>query len=100
MFLSEYVDRDPAAELRYFETKVLLPGVRPVRRDVALARIASLPDARSEFASEGVPPFTDTDMKAVLLPCALSWLVRITSALPDAGMVTVTDGPGEPAKSP
>ena len=73
-------------------------GVRPRTSTVALARTGSLPNTRSEFASEGmlegpVLQVASTDMKPAVCPvlpniCA----VRITiAAVPVTG--TVTDGP-------
>jgi hypothetical protein len=91
-------EKVPVPELTlYFAVNVLLPGVSPVTTEVALARTRSLPataSARASKAGSVVAPETAKLMKAVLPP----WLpnaaaVTITSALPEAGMFTVTDGP-------
>jgi hypothetical protein len=83
---------------RYFAVKVVLPGVSPVTKTVALARTSLLFATSSACASVGavdVPAGLATnDMNEALfpvLPCSAA--VTITSALPEAGMVTVTDGP-------
>jgi len=77
------------------------PGVRPEISAVALARTGSLPATRSEFASEAVPlgggvQVAVADMKPAALPVLPSiCAVKITSTLPEAGIVTEeTDGPG------
>ena len=60
MVLAENVEV-PEPTCLYTAVKVLGPGVRPVISTVALARIGSLPNTRSEFASEAaivVAPLT------------------------------------------
>jgi hypothetical protein len=86
------------ADTRYFAVKVVLPGVSPVTKTVALARTSSLPATSSACESVGAVDepagLAANDMKDLLppvLPCCA--LVRITSAFPEVGMVTVTNGP-------
>jgi hypothetical protein len=98
--LFNHVPMPPVA--LYFAVNVLLPAVSPVTRYVALAwalRFAPLPtngtlrafasDAATAVIPETSNPIKD-DCSAVLL---LDWDVRVTSAWPDAGTVTVTAGP-------
>jgi hypothetical protein len=99
MVLTENVEV-PEPTFLYTALKVCDPGVKPVISADALARTGSLPNTRSEFASEapGSLPSTLTDMKPAVCPvlpniCA----VRITNACVPVG--SVTDGPGV-ARSP
>lgn len=100
MFLAENV-AVPAPTILYTAEKVWGPGARPVISDVALARIGSLPNTRSEFASEADAgsPSTATVMKPAVFPvlpnaCA----VRITSTWEP--VVSVTDGPAPVDRGP
>ena len=97
MVLTENVEV-PEPTFLYTAVKVQGPGVKPMTSTVALARTGSLPNTRSEFASEGNADgrraqFASTDMKPAVCPvlpniCA----VRITIACPPVTF-TVTDGP-------
>jgi len=88
----------PRPEVTLYFAKVVLPGVRPVATTVALALDSSLFVTSSACASVGavVVPFglASKDMKAEAWPLLPNMAaVRTTSALPDSGIVTVTDGP-------
>jgi hypothetical protein len=79
---------------RYLAVKVLLPGVKPVIRYVALAWMAPMLLLLREWASLATCPAATKLMYAYWVAdvppiCA----VRITSALPESGMVAVTLGP-------
>lgn len=96
MVLTEKLEM-PEPTFLYTAVNVQGPGVRPRTSTVALARTGSLPNTRSEFASEGMlevgpAQLAWTDMKPAVCPvlpniCA----VRITIAA--APVFTVTDGP-------
>ena len=87
------------ADVLYFAVNVLLPAVRPVTRYVALNCIPSpfFPLQRravASLAARVVFPLTAKAMKLSLSALVLSISdVRVTSALPEAGIVTVTAGP-------
>src|SRR5580765_5028012 len=96
MVLTENVEA-PEPMFLYTAVKVQGPGVKPRTSTVALARTGSLPNTRSELASEGmlegaVAQLAWTDMKPAVCPVLPDICdVRITIA---AGPVfTVTDGP-------
>jgi hypothetical protein len=82
----------------YLAVKVLLPGVNPVITLVALARTRLLHATASARVSEAatvVAPLTAYDMRASAPPTLpKAPAVTITSAFPEAGIVTVTEGPG------
>ena len=85
MVLAENVEV-PEPRFLYTAVKVWDPGVRPVISTVALARTGSLPNTRSEFASEAMFEVVDaqltwTDMKPAVCPVLPSiCAVRITIA--------------------
>ena len=98
MALAENVEV-PEPTFLYTALKVWgIAGFRPVISAVALARTGSLPNTRSEFASEGlleaaVAQLASTDMKPAVCPvlpdiCA----VRITIAA-EPVVTGPTDGP-------
>ena len=95
MFLASNVAL-PAPTSLYWAVMVQAPGVRPAISDVALARTSSLPATRSEIASDAAVAgqVALADMKPAAPPVLPSIsAVRITSTLPEAGTVTLTDGP-------
>jgi hypothetical protein len=81
----------------YCAVKVLLPGVRPLTTNEALACWKVLPRRLSARASEAAivdAPLMANDMKGkALLVLPFMPAVTDTSALPEAGMVAVTAGP-------
>jgi hypothetical protein len=84
----------------YLAVKVFDPAVRPVTRKVLFTDVAVFPETVIEFASEALTPVALNDMNEFaepVLPCMVA--VRVTIAVPEAGMVTVTDGPAPAAKS-
>ena len=87
----------PPPSRLYFPVKVVLPGLSPVRTDVALAR-CKVPAARvTALASTAVKvlaPVPAKDMKQDTAPeLPVMPLVTDTSTLPEAGIVSVTAGP-------
>jgi hypothetical protein len=90
--------RLPVPCVLYCAVNVVLPGVRPLRTDVADARCTADPARMTAFASKAAAVFAPLmayDIRhevAAALPVMA--LVTPTSTLPDAGTVTVTDGPG------
>jgi hypothetical protein len=96
----------PVPWFRYSAVKVsLTPGVKPLRIAVAVARCSADPARISAVASEAAvrtrAPADTNDIKQDVeleLPCI--WDVTETSTTPEAGTVTVTKGPGDPAKGP
>jgi hypothetical protein len=82
------------AVTRYFAVMTRLPGASPVTTLDALARITEPPVFSSAVPSAAVIPVPEKLMNALLLP-VLPFMaaVTLTSTLPLAGTVTVTDGP-------
>jgi hypothetical protein len=80
----------------YFPVKVVLPGVKPVRRNVALAFTNWLPcrfSAKVSLAADVLAPLTANPIYPAL-PLLLSMpAVTETSTMPDVGTTTVTAGP-------
>lgn len=87
----------PPPSRLYFPVKVVLPEIRPVRTDDALAR-CKVPEARvTALASTAVKllaPVLAKDMKQDTAPeLPVMPLVTDTSTLPEVGVVSVTVGP-------
>src|SRR5262245_37264091 len=87
----------------YLAVKVVLPGVKPVRTNDALAFWKSLPMRFSavELSTGGgtlLAPVMANDMYPLPPAPVRMPAVTVTSTSPDAGTFTVTAGPGD-AKS-
>jgi len=84
----------------YLAVKVFDPDVRPVTANVLVTTVAEFPDTEIEFASEALTPVALNDMNEFAEPVLPDMVaVRVTIAMPEAGMVTVTDGPAPAPKS-
>ena len=73
--------------------------VSPLTIDTAVARCSDDPARINAVASEAATPDPANDIKqdvALALPCI--WDVTETSTTPEAGTVTVAEGPADPGK--
>ena len=76
------------------------PDVRPVTTNVLVTTVGVLPCRVIEFASEAATPVAVSDIHASFGdPLAVTVALRVTIAMPEAGMVTVVDGPAPAARS-
>ncbi len=80
----------------YCAVKVVLPGVSPLTTAAADARVSSEPETSKAFESDATSPPLDANDIRQFVPLALpiNAAVTVTSTLPEAGTVTVADGPG------
>jgi|SRR5690349_7225066 len=96
-FTNVQVPLPPPPSRLYFAVKVVLPGVRPLRTDEALAR-CNVPDASvtalASTAAAVLAPDEANETKHETAPeLPVMPLVTETSTLPEAGTVSVTAGP-------
>ena len=84
----------------YLAVNVFDPVVRPLTENVLVTPVAVVPVTVIDRVSEAATPVAVNDMKTSTPP-ALPERVppTVTIAMPEAGMVTVTDGPAPPARS-
>jgi hypothetical protein len=93
--------KDPVPWFLYSSEKVtVLPGVSPLMTLVAVERCCAEPARISAVESVvGVTPLIEKlAIHAVELAFPVAWAVTPTNTSPDAGTVTVTDGPGDPVR--
>ena len=98
LFTNAHVAEPPPPSRLYIAVNVVLPAVSELRTDVALDR-CKVPEERvtalASVAAKVLAPEAANDMKQDTAPeLPVMPLVTDTSTLPEAGIVTVTAGPG------